>query len=174
MKNATNHNTFACPSHRLRRLLAGCLSTLAASMAISCGVGPTNTAENCQFEVFTANVATLASRKRVELSGNMPPSCETLTRENTGKLVVAVRLVGEENEDIRLAAVQAGNRSKQFDPDLANLKVGSLDAAFSSTSEPSWAVPWADAPDVFEVALLAPLATTDENLPRKASIKLSL
>lgn len=140
----------------------------------SCGVSPSNTSESCQFDVFTKNIETMAAQKRVELGGTIPQSCGTLTRENSGKLVVAVRLVGEEDETVRLAAVQAGDRTKDFDPVAANLKVGSIDAVFSSASEPSWAVPWADSPDTFEVALLAPIERSNDKLPRKASVKLSL
>ncbi len=154
---------------QFRRGVAG-----AALLALAACGGPLNNAENCSFDVFTSSVDTQSTRKLIQLQGEMPAACETLTRENSGKLVVEVRVVGQENEDVALAGVQAGVRRKDFDTQATSLKVGSVDARFSSSSEPTWQVPWADAPELFQVALSAPLDVNTDSVPQAAQVKLSL
>lgn len=139
----------------------------------ACGA-PTNDKELCSFGVESESVDTQSANKLVSLRGDLPPECQTLTRENQGKLIVQIRVTGPRNQDIVLQSVKAGGRSKSFDPVGNNLKAGSLDSLFSSQSEPDWSVPWADSPSRFEVALLAPLSATDSDLPQRATVRLSL
>lgn len=139
----------------------------------SCG-GTTNDSEACSFDVTSSEVITESTRTVIELEGDLPPTCETLTRENSGKLVVEIRLAGEENSAIGLAEVEAGSRRKEFNPQQASLRAGSLDAQFSSQSEPAWSVPWADRPDFFKVAISAPLGTSSSDAPQRATVRLSL
>lgn len=161
-----------------------CLKLLASRSRLRLGVilfvilngcgAPENNSEYCQFEVTSKAVTVLSARKAVTLSGELPPKCDILTRENSGKLTVQLRLVGPKDEDITLNQVQAGSRSKSFNPAASNLKAGSLDASFSSQAEPGWAIPWTDSPDSFIVAVLAPLDAPDTELPQRASVRLSL
>jgi hypothetical protein len=145
------------------------------ALAVLAGCGsPVNDTELCSFEVRTEGITTQAASKVINLRGEMPSTCNALTRENEGKIVVQVRLTGPQDEDISLARVQAGTRSKSFDPVSSNLRAGSVDASFSSQSEPDWAVPWSDAPSRFEVAVLAPLDASDDLVPQKATVRLSL
>jgi hypothetical protein len=139
----------------------------------SCG-GPENNSEYCQLELTNQLVTVQSAQKFVTLSGDLPTNCETLTRENSGKLIVQVRLVGPKDEDIALNQVQAGSRTKSFDPVASNLKAGSLDASFTSQAEPGWAIPWKDTPNSITVAVLAPLEAKDTELPQRASVRLSL
>lgn len=139
----------------------------------SCG-GTKNDAEACLFDATLSDVITESTRTVINLEGNLPPACETLTRENSGKLVIEIRMAGAENSAIGLAEVEAGKRRKEFNPQQASLRAGSLDAQFSSQSEPEWSVPWTDRPDVFKVAISAPLGTRTTDAPQRATVRLSL
>lgn len=149
------------------------VGTLAPLALLTCG-SPTNDAELCTFDVKTQAVATQAASKLVSMSADLPSSCQTLTRDNSGKLIVEVTVSGPKDEGIVLQSVQAGDRDKSFDPVANNLKAGRLDTQFSSQSEPEWTVPWSDSPQRFVVALLAPLNAPEAALPQKATVRLSL
>lgn len=139
----------------------------------ACG-GAQNSSELCSFDVFQNSTETQSTRTLVELQGPLPEACQTLTRENTGKLVVDVRVEGDPNPGVALAEVKSGNRTREFDESVTNLGAGSVDARFSSLIEPDWQVPWEDRPSSFTVALSAPLGSTASNLPNRARVTLSL
>jgi hypothetical protein len=160
--------------HASRKSLQKALTPLALALVCqSCG-GTNNDAEYCLFDVTSSGVTTESTRTIIELQGELPPSCETLTRENVGKLVVEIRLSGDASPSTGLAEVEAGSRRKDFNPEVANLRAGSLDAQFSSQSEPDWSVPWEDRPETFKVALSAPLGTISSAAPQRATVRLSL
>jgi hypothetical protein len=154
--------------HQRTRFLGLVLFCLAA-----CG-SPTNDSEVCSFEVVSEGVATQSASKLVSLVGTMPAQCATLTTENSGRLTVQISLAGPKDPNIVLQSAEAGDRSKSFDPVGNNLRAGSLDTRFSSQTEPAWAVPWADSPSRFNVALAAPLSASDESLPSRATVRLVL
>lgn len=158
----------------VQSLRNGRIAMVSICLALSSCGGPENNSEYCQLELTNKLVTVQSAQKFVTLSGDLPSNCETLTRENNGKLIVQVRLVGPKDEDITLNQVQAGSRTKSFDPVASNLKAGSLDASFTSQAEPGWAIPWKDSPNSITVAVLAPLDAQDAELPQRASVRLSL